>query len=231
MIGSPTLTNYTFSKTPTINFNTVPPSIARSATGSVYAVGDTGYTTPLNMTMVIGGAVVTTISSDALGLLPDFTLLDRTTCVWKQTGSSFATVLTTSDPIPGPASTVPGPPGAPGVADDASMAAIANSETSAFRGALNATYASFANLARNPDLIIAGAVTRDANGAATSAAVVWPDGKPGTYTATTLSTAFPGAVDAYTVTYGSPVIKTFTQPAVTRDATGAATNVPAITVS
>lgn len=86
-------------------------------------------------------------------------------------------------------------------------------------------------LARNPDLLIVGTVTRDANGAATSAPVVWPDGSPGTYTATTLSTAFPGAVDAYTITYGSPVTKTFTQPAITRDANGAATAVPAITVA
>jgi len=97
--------------------------------------------------------------------------------------------------------------------------------------ALNATYAQLKNLARNPDLIIAGVVVRDANGAATSAPVVWPDGTPGTYTATTLSTAFPGAVDAYTITYGSPVTKTFTQSALTRDASGAVTNVPAITVS
>lgn len=97
--------------------------------------------------------------------------------------------------------------------------------------ALSATYASIKNLARNPDLIIAGVVTRDANGAAISAPVVWPDGTPGTYTADTVSTAFPGAVDAYHITYGSPVMKTFTQPAITRDASGAATNVPAITVS
>lgn len=105
---------YTYSKLPTANFNTTPPSIARSATGSVYDVGDTGFTTPLNMTLVVGGAVVTTISSDALGFLPDFTLTGRVNCVWKQTGSSFATVLTTSDPIPGPASTVPGPTGPAG---------------------------------------------------------------------------------------------------------------------
>ena len=60
----------------------------------------------------------------------------------------------------------------------------------------------------------------------------WPDGTPGTYTADTLSSTFPGAVDAYHITYGSPVTKTFTQPAITRDpATGATTNVPAITVS
>lgn len=96
---------------------------------------------------------------------------------------------------------------------------------------LNATYATHKNLARNPDLLIVGTVTRDGNGAATSAPVVWPDGSPGTYTATTVSTAFPGAVDAYTVTYGSPVTRTYTQPAVTRNADGAATAVPAIVVS
>jgi hypothetical protein len=95
----------------------------------------------------------------------------------------------------------------------------------------NATYATHKNLARNPDLLIVGTVTRDGNGAATSAPLVWPDGSPGTYTALTLSTAFPGAVDSYKVTYGSPITKTYTQPAVTRNADGAATAVPAIVVS
>ena len=88
-----------------------------------------------------------------------------------------------------------------------------------------------APLARNPDALISGAVTRDPNGAATSAPVTWPDGTPGTYTALVLSAAFPGAVDSYKITYGSPVTATYTQPTVTRDATGAAVNVPAITVS
>ncbi len=86
-------------------------------------------------------------------------------------------------------------------------------------------------LAGSPDLLIAGAVTRNANGAATSAPVQWPDTQPGTYTAISLSTAFPGAVDAYTITKGSPVTQTFTQAAVTRNATGAVTTRPAITVS
>lgn len=85
--------------------------------------------------------------------------------------------------------------------------------------------------ARNPDQLIVGAVARNANGAATSAPVVWPDGTPGTYTADTLSTAFPGAVDAYHVTYGSPATRTYTQPAVTRDAGGAVTDLPAIVVT
>lgn len=85
--------------------------------------------------------------------------------------------------------------------------------------------------ARNPDLLVTGTITRDSNEAATSAPVTWPDGSPGTYTADTLSTAFPGAVDAYHITYGSPVTKTYTQPAITRDAAGAATAVPAIVVT
>lgn len=87
------------------------------------------------------------------------------------------------------------------------------------------------SLARTPDVLIAGTITRDANGAATSAPVVWPDGTPGTYTALVVSTAHPGAVDSYSVTYGSPVSKTFTQPTVTRNAAGAVTACPAIVVS
>lgn len=84
----------------------------------------------------------------------------------------------------------------------------------------------------NLDALIVGAVTRDSNAAATSASVVWPDGSTGTYTATTVSTAFPGAVDAYTVTWVGSSTKTVTQPAVTRDSTtGAVTTRPAMTVS
>lgn len=94
--------------------------------------------------------------------------------------------------------------------------------------ALSGTYAGDAELAALLDPLIVGVITRDANGAATSAGVVWPDGTAGVYTATTVSTAFPGAVDAYTVT--KPPL-TYTQSAVTRDANGAVTNRPAITVA
>ncbi|NUR17309.1 MAG: hypothetical protein HOQ13_13505 [Dermatophilaceae bacterium] len=113
-------------------------------------------------------------------------------------------------------------------AQDAARAAQAAAETAAgnVTGAIRD-----ASLARNPDALIAGTVTRDSNGAATSAPVVWPDGTPGTYTALVVSTAFPGAVDSYSITYGSPAIKTYTQPTITRNADGAATTVPAITVS
>lgn len=85
-----------------------------------------------------------------------------------------------------------------------------------------------AAIAASPDQIIVGAITRDDDGAALSAGVVWPDGDIGTYTATTVSTDFPGSVDAYTVTKGST---TFTQPAVTRDSEGAVVVRPAITES
>ena len=92
--------------------------------------------------------------------------------------------------------------------------------------------AAYKQFARNPDTLIAGSITRDSNGAATSAPVVWPDGTVGTYTALAVSSAFPGAVDSYKITYGSPVTLTFTQPTVTRDSTsGAVTLCPAIGVS
>jgi hypothetical protein len=86
-------------------------------------------------------------------------------------------------------------------------------------------------LARNPDDLFAGAVTRDGDGAAISAVVQWPDGVSGTYSGTA-SVNFPGSVSAYTITRaGSPTV-TFTQPAVTRDSTtGQITNRPPITVS
>lgn len=108
---------------------------------------------------------------------------------------------------------------------------VRNVVTAAGLGALG-TGPSVLHAAANPDTIVTGTITRDSNGAATSAGVTWPDGTTGTYTADTVSTAFPGAVDAYHVTYGSPVTKTYTQPAVTRDpSTGAVTNRPALTVA
>jgi hypothetical protein len=80
----------------------------------------------------------------------------------------------------------------------------------------------------DPVNLMHSAITYDANGAITTAAVQWPDGGSGTYTATTQSTAFPGSTDAYTVTYtgagtGHPwagVTKTVTQALVTRNAAG-----------
>jgi len=51
--------------------------------------------------MVVGGVTTTAISSDAIGFFPDFVVANRTSVVWKQNASSFTTVLTTSDPVPG----------------------------------------------------------------------------------------------------------------------------------
>lgn len=91
---------------------------------------------------------------------------------------------------------------------------------------------SFVSLAQSLDEIIVGTITRDANGAAISATLAWPDGGTGVYAATQVSTAFPGAVDAYTCTHvKGGVTRTYTQPAVTRDANGAVTNKPAMTVA
>jgi hypothetical protein len=84
----------------------------------------------------------------------------------------------------------------------------------------------------NLDALLVGVITRDGNGAATAAGVVWPDGTTGTYTATTVSTSFPGAVDAFTVTWVGSTTRTVTQPLVTRDGTtGAVTTRPGMTVA
>jgi len=74
--------------------------------------------------------------------------------------------------------------------------------------------------------------TRDANEAITTGNVVWPDGATGVFTATVLSTAFPGAIDGWKATYVRGTQSyTVTQPTVTRDAAGAVINQPAITIA
>lgn len=86
--------------------------------------------------------------------------------------------------------------------------------------------------AMDPGALIVGVIVRDGDGAAISAGVVWPDGEVGLYTADAVSASFPGAVDAYHVTYGVPAHHTFTQPTVTRDVTtGAVTTRPTIVVT
>lgn len=112
---------------------------------------------------------------------------------------------------------------------DAAMTAVQTNPASSFAQAQAKLFVSLKAAAKNPDLLIVGAVTVDSLDQVTSAAVVWPDGAPGTLTITARHST--GAVNAYNITYGSPVTKTFTQPAITRNATGAATNVPQIVVS
>jgi hypothetical protein len=227
------VTNFAYSRIPAFNPNTSPVSVARSATGSVYDIGDTGFTTPLNLTLVATNTVTTTLISDANAMFPDFTLVDRTQCVFKSGTQVF--VLTTTTPIPGPtgaASTVPGPAG-PATTDASLLAAgtVADARLPARLQdtALNDTYASYVNLAKNPDSITTGAVTVDGSDQVTSAVVLWPNGQPGALTITSRDAN--GAVLAYNITYGSPVTKTYTQPTITRNANGAATNVPQIVVS
>jgi hypothetical protein len=79
---------------------------------------------------------------------------------------------------------------------------------------------------KNPDLLIVGSITRNSNDVVTSAAVVWPDGTTGTFTTDTINSTFQ-AIDAYHITYGAT---TYYQDTITRNANGAATNVPAIRV-
>jgi hypothetical protein len=87
------------------------------------------------------------------------------------------------------------------------------------------------SLAYDPDALLVGTLTRDVSGALTAASAVWPDAATGTY-AGTASTSFPGAIDAYAITHVlSGVTTTYTQPALTRDANGAVTTRPAITVA
>jgi hypothetical protein len=90
--------------------------------------------------------------------------------------------------------------------------------------------AALLQLAADPSLLFSGAITNDAAGAPVSASVKWPDGTVGVYSGTA-SVAFPGAVSAYTITKVGTPTRTFTQPAVTRNAAGNVTNRPAITVT
>lgn len=90
--------------------------------------------------------------------------------------------------------------------------------------------ASLTALSRDPSALFSGSVTRDGNGAPTSATVQWPDGASGVYSGTASGT-FLGAIDAYTITRVTTGTATYTQPAVTRDGSGNITTRPNIIVS
>jgi len=94
---------------------------------------------------------------------------------------------------------------------------------------LSATYVGLIQAAKLPDQLVVGSITNDSSDLLVTAAVVWPNGTPGTLTITSRDAN--GNVLAYNITYGSPVTKTFTQPTITRNANGAPTNVPQIVVS
>ncbi len=168
------MTVYAFSRLPAFNPNTNPASVAKSATGSVYDLGDTGFLTPLNLTLVATNTVTTTLISDANGMFPDFTLVDRTQCAFKSGTQVF--ILTTSTPIPGPASTVAGPTGPAGPATtDASLltagtVADARLPVTAQAATLSATYAK-----RGPTATTQTPADASGGGPGVSAAVVGVD--------------------------------------------------------
>jgi len=111
----------------------------------------------------------------------------------------------------------------------AGVAALPTSAPTAVVTSLNGVTGAvdtYAQLARDPWALFSGTITYT-SGAPTSAAVLWPDGTTGVYTGTPSAT-FPGSIDAYTITKGAI---TYTQPAVTRDASGNITLQPAIVVS
>lgn len=72
-------------------------------------------------------------------------------------------------------------------------------------------------------------ITRDSEGRVTSMTVLWPDTSVGVYTATSYN-ATHEVYDGFTITHINSS-KTVTQAAVTRDADGAITNKPALTVA
>ena len=72
-------------------------------------------------------------------------------------------------------------------------------------------------------------ITRNANNVVTSATFTFPDGQPGTFTATSFDPAS-GAINSWVQTYGSPTIRTITQAAVTRNSSSAVTVQPTITI-
>lgn len=81
-------------------------------------------------------------------------------------------------------------------------------------------------------LLLTGPITRDAvTGAPIAAAVTWPDGRPGQFVGTP-SLAAPGELEAWSVTYltGTSTV-TVRQPQLSRDARGAITARPALTVT
>jgi hypothetical protein len=72
-------------------------------------------------------------------------------------------------------------------------------------------------------------ITRNADGIVTSGTVKWPDSSAGTFTSDTINATWL-AVDAYHIGHTASG-KTVTQPAVTRDSTGAIVTKPALTVA
>jgi hypothetical protein len=72
----------------------------------------------------------------------------------------------------------------------------------------------------------------NASGALVSGSVVWPDGLTGVFTTDVFSATFPGAIDAYHVTYVlNSRTYVITQAQITRDANGDITARPLLVVA
>jgi hypothetical protein len=161
--------------------------------------------------LLLNGSPVTQLEVGADGQIPEFQGPDSVYEVWASANGNARVKLS------------------PATSDARNAADMAN-PASATRAAANAVYVAMAAAAKNPDLLITGAITRNGNGVVTSAVVLWPDGKPGVFTTDTIGSL--NTVDGYHITHvDGAVTKTYTQPTVTRDGNGAATNVPAITVT
>jgi hypothetical protein len=84
-------------------------------------------------------------------------------------------------------------------------------------------------LAYQLDPLVATVATSDPAGAPLTRTVRWPDGAAGAFTITRDAAS---SVSGYVVTHVlAGTTSTFTQPTITRDANGAVTSRPAITVS
>lgn len=200
----------------------------------VYATADTGFVTPLAITDTFGATLPGNIlNSGSQGVFPEFEQAAESTVVITDPSHTYVWTITAVMQDTSVAAFV----GKSGSASEVAVKAAAKSAVSGeldnpaspIATKLSATYAGLVQLAKNPDTLIAGAVTVDGSNLVTSAVVAWPDGSPGTLTITSRDSL--GGVLAYNITYGSPVTKTFTQPTITRNAAGAATNVPQIVVS
>jgi len=96
--------------------------------------------------------------------------------------------------------------------------------------ALLASMAEIKAWAKNPDNLVAGALTYS-SGLLAGAVVEWPDGLPGVLTITSRQSGT-DAVTGYTITrVDGATTTTYTQPTITRDSSGNATAVPQITVA
>jgi hypothetical protein len=96
--------------------------------------------------------------------------------------------------------------------------------------ALNTTLTAWTNT--GAFAVVSMATPRDSNGVITIANIVWPDGSTGVFTTDTASINFPGAIDAYHITYipATGSTKTITQSLLTRDSNGAVIAQPVLTI-